>query len=508
MRKLTNKQIYEISTNHKVRLWVTKEDFELFFKLYFSENMTHNLASFHHDMMELASNNKIWLVNILAFRWSWKTTILNQAFPIWSVLWKNNKKFVLVVSKTINQAKLFLENIKLELENNELLKNDYFIDKTNVKFRKTQINIFDSVIKIACIKTTLRWMKRWYLRPDLIICDDLEDSSFIWNEYMEDKLYYWFKKEIIPLVWDNSKIVLLGNYLWKDCLLNRIHKEITQKKISWISKFYPICDRNWNILWNDKYNREDILKLEDNIWNELTWYNEYMLTWIPNKLNNLKIENFSYFEDEIPRDYEWKKWGWIYIDYKNGSYDNHNSFLAKLAVFWTNHNAKIYLYPDYVYGDLNKENIVQFFNKIKSDFIIKRKRIYCNENKTDKVLLEWLLEIWEQYWYLIKEKERDWRTSTKEKWVLSYDDKFCNLLDLIKEKRIIFFNKWLDFIINEILEYWSNWEISDFMISFLDFIQNIIDLSFCSYDLTFPTLPPSQFYLDPVSDEEWEYEIH
>lgn len=241
IKNLKENQINLISNNLAIRLWVVKEVFELFFIIYFQEYVTYSLANFHYEMMKLAMDDKIKLLCILAFRGSAKTTILSQAFPIWSVLC-NNKKFVLIISKSAWTAKLFLENIKIELEYNELLKSDFWLSKTNTIFRKTQINVFDSIIKVANINTSLRWLKRGKYRPDLVICDDIEDIESIKTPNLREKLYTWFKKEVLTLGWENTKIIFLWNYLSKDSLLNTIIQEIKDEEISWVYRKYPIMD--------------------------------------------------------------------------------------------------------------------------------------------------------------------------------------------------------------------------------------------------------------------------
>jgi len=44
------------------------------------------------------------------------------------------------------------------------------------------------------------------------------------------------------------------------------------------------------------------------------------------------------------------------------------------------------------------------------------------------------------------------------------------------------------------------------MKQFLDFIDYIIDSTFCQYDLLF-NLPPSPFYFDPIKDQENYYDF-
>lgn len=500
IRNLKQSQIHQIANNLAVRLWVVKNIFELFFIIYFQEYISHSLANYQFEMMKLAMDEKIKLLCILAFRGSAKTTILSQAFPIWSVLCNNNK-FVLIISKSAWTAKLFLENIKIELETNELLKNDFWLNKTNTIFRKTQINIFDSIIKIANINTSLRWLKRWKYRPDLIICDDIEDIESIKTQDLREKLYNWFKKEVLTLGWENTKIIFLWNYLSKDSLLNTIIQEIKDSEILWEYRKYPIIDLQWKILWDSKYTIEDLEKLKDSIWDNKTWYNEYLLAWVPNSINTIKREDFIYFKDEIPLDIEWSKASWVYIDFNKWSKKKDKSLVIKTASFGINRNAKYYIYNNFSYENRTKNQIIEKYDNLKQNLATKRKRIYAYKNNIPRDLHTELENRDLKKWILFKRNEPN---PYKEKKILNYNEKFELLIDLIKKQKIVF-QDWTDFIIDEILEYWIDGNVSKFMKQFLDFIDYLIDSTFRWYGLL--SMWPSQFHFDPVNKQEDYYDF-
>ena len=49
---------------------------------------------------------------------------MTMSYPIWSILGKQQKKFVLILGLTQKQAKQHLLNLKRELESNQLLQRD------------------------------------------------------------------------------------------------------------------------------------------------------------------------------------------------------------------------------------------------------------------------------------------------------------------------------------------------------------------------------------------------
>lgn len=500
IHNLKKNQIHQIANNAKIRLWVVKHIFELFFIIYFQEYISHSLANYQIEMMKLAMNEKIKLLCILAFRGSAKTTILSQALPIWSILC-NNKKFVLIISKSTGTAKLFLENIKIDLETNELLKNDFWLNKTNTIFRKTQINIFDSIIKVANINTSLRWLKRWKYRPDLIICDDIEDIESIQTLGLREKLYTWFKKEVLTLGGENTKIIFLWNYLSRDSLLNTMIQEIKDSEISWEYRKYPIIDLQGNILWSSKYTIEDIEKLKDSIWDNKAWYNEYLLTWTPDSINTIKREDFIYFENEVPLDIKWPKASWIYIDFDTWWEKKDKSLVIKATTFWINFHTKYYIYNNFSYEKLTKKQIIEKYDTLKQNIITKRKWIYWYKNNIPSDLYSELTHRDIKKWILFKRNESNPFTQKKS---LDYNEKFELLLELIKKQEIVFQN-WSNFIIDEILEYWTDENISKFMKQFLDCIDYLISSTFRWYGFHSMWISPFQF--DPISKQEDYYDF-
>ena len=72
----------------------------------------------------MTEDESIKLAVIVAFRGSAKSTIVTMSYALWSILGIQQKKFVLILSKTQSQAKTHFTNLKRELESNELLRAD------------------------------------------------------------------------------------------------------------------------------------------------------------------------------------------------------------------------------------------------------------------------------------------------------------------------------------------------------------------------------------------------
>ena len=125
MKKLTTEKIInKLLTDRLVRLATVKESHYWFFYLYMNHYVTVETAMFQREMFSLTedANNKMMVV--VAFRGSAKSTIMGLSYPLWAIMGKLGKKYVLLISQTQAKAQTMLQSIKSELEKNQLLKGD------------------------------------------------------------------------------------------------------------------------------------------------------------------------------------------------------------------------------------------------------------------------------------------------------------------------------------------------------------------------------------------------
>lgn len=123
-KSIDPKDLKQIEQSATIRRELSRESFQLFFEIYFAHYITSPIAWFHKEIFHLIENERNLFTTIMAFRGSGKSTIINTAFPLWSILGKHNYKFIVIVAQTQSQAKLYMRNLKEEIMNNELLKKD------------------------------------------------------------------------------------------------------------------------------------------------------------------------------------------------------------------------------------------------------------------------------------------------------------------------------------------------------------------------------------------------
>src|SRR6266404_4684981 len=230
-------------SDKRVRTEITGQSHEWFFSTYFSNYLTHAVSDYQREMFTISENENLPLAVIVAFRGSGKSTIMTLSYPIWAVLGKLQKKFVLIASQTQYQARVHLTNIKRELESNELLANDLgpFVEQRE-EWGSTSLYIPKYNARITAISTeqSVRGIRHGQYRPDLIICDDVEDMNSVKTREGRNKTFDWLTGEIIPAGDTNTKRIIIGNLLHEDSLLMRLKELIENNEIDGTFRRWPL----------------------------------------------------------------------------------------------------------------------------------------------------------------------------------------------------------------------------------------------------------------------------
>lgn len=153
-----------------------------------------------------------------------------------------------------------------------------------------------ALIKAVSIDQSIRGIRHKEHRPDLIICDDIEDSQSIKTEEGRKKIQDLFASEIVPLGDINTQIYLVGNNLHPNALLNKYSQQIRAEKIVGKSLFVPLVDENKQIAWPQKFKSwSDIEKLRAVVADERTWQREYLLKFITDNDHFYTNQNIRFY---------------------------------------------------------------------------------------------------------------------------------------------------------------------------------------------------------------------
>jgi len=153
-----------------------------------------------------------------------KSTDVSIVFPIWCIV-NNFKHFITIFSDAIELAETLVEAIKVELEDNERLKQD-FPEATGIgKVWKIGELVSKNNVKIKAYGSgkRVRGVKHGTYRPDLTIIDDLENDTNVRSRKQRDKLEEWLDEAVENLgsVDDSMDILYIGTILHRDSVLAR-----------------------------------------------------------------------------------------------------------------------------------------------------------------------------------------------------------------------------------------------------------------------------------------------
>jgi predicted phage terminase large subunit-like protein len=294
--------------DRKIRRAITKESFFYFFHFYYAHYIKYATADFQKEIIHLIEKDNPENLFIVSFRGSGKSTMITTAYPVWAILGKESRRFILIFCQTQAQAKQHMMNLRAELEDNELLRKDlgpFHEDSDEWSAGSLVFSNTGARITVASVDQRVRGFRHRQNRPDLIICDDIENVASTKTQESRDKIHQWLTNEIIPIGDVDTRLIMVGNLLHQDSLLMRIKKKTEDNSIDGIFKEYPIV-RDEEILWPGKYpTLESIEKERKKIMNRVAWQREYMLQIVSDDDQVILPEWINYYDklpDERPMD--------------------------------------------------------------------------------------------------------------------------------------------------------------------------------------------------------------
>lgn len=243
--------------------------------------MTMESAPFHFELGAILEDDNYPLIEVIGFRGSSKTTFASLATPLQFAL-SGKYKFIVIINDTAEQVKGNLFNIKTELENNAILKKMY----PNVRLGRTWSNFnllievkrADGTIEIIRIigrsrGQNIRGSRHKQYRPDCIIVDDPENTLQVKTKESRDATEAWFNGEVIPAAQENnSKLIVIGNFLHNDGFMARLAKNTLFKVIR-----IPFFREDGTVQWKAKYPTQAHVDRQRQKVGETAWSREYLL---------------------------------------------------------------------------------------------------------------------------------------------------------------------------------------------------------------------------------------
>lgn len=209
-----------------------------------------------------------------------KSSAITLGYGLATLLFRE-RKFMLLVSDTESQAAQFLGLFKAELQDNHDLIDLFGLKKNEkglvqfIKDSETDIVVeFEDGHKFRVIAKGSEQKLRGLIwngsRPDIIMCDDIENDELVMNKDRRDKMRKWFKNALLPSLSDRGVVRMVGTVLHMDSLLENFMpnpserttkqdglRQYSTKRSMWKAVKYKAHNEDFTqLLWPEKKNKE------------------------------------------------------------------------------------------------------------------------------------------------------------------------------------------------------------------------------------------------------------
>ena len=198
-------------------------DWAWFCRYYLSHYFSSEPAEFHQELIQLA-----WSVDHFAGaapREHAKSTVVGFARVIHAICYRL-AHFVVIFREADNVAEIAVDDIRVEFEENERIREDF---GDLIGGRKWAAGEFVTATDIKVMGrgrfSSARGLKHKQHRPDLVIVDDIEDDQLVESKEQRDKLDRWFRRVVSNIVGPGGKLFIIGTILHHDSLLSRLLKQ-------------------------------------------------------------------------------------------------------------------------------------------------------------------------------------------------------------------------------------------------------------------------------------------
>ncbi len=294
LKKALEKVDIDIDTKKSERVKKAENDFWFFCSYYLSHKFFSEPAPYQKLLIELFNTRNATLELVEKLKdWTepetWKylipkknikgiinieprghgKTTRAEAFLLWNALFKKHKN-IMVITASQEAGNEIVENIKLEIDENERILEDFGDVKGSI-WREDRIKLSNGVnISARGILGRLRGSRKGATRPDLILCDDVLKDEAAESATIRKKIYNRFKRAVMPMADRDAFIIFTNTIIHHDDLPSRLLNEYEENKHKdWFAVFFatPFEDKdgNWRPLWESYWDLERLKKKEEQI---------------------------------------------------------------------------------------------------------------------------------------------------------------------------------------------------------------------------------------------------
>jgi predicted phage terminase large subunit-like protein len=247
---------------------------------YLPEYFCNCPAAFHRELMRDLENPENRLLARVAPRGHAKSTCAALAYPLWC-LCEGRRRNILIITRESSLATQFVRDIRSELESNEAIlatygdmcrvaqpprtgehapasgqtrrrlktitaarkqtrprkaggrskptsaaDNSQTLPRRRGKWAESKfITTAGLAVQAKGCGASLRGTRVGPMRPDLIICDDIEKDDLVESPEGRRKLENWLRRVVMPALAPEGQLVVVGSLIHFDCLLANLRDE-------------------------------------------------------------------------------------------------------------------------------------------------------------------------------------------------------------------------------------------------------------------------------------------
>lgn len=238
------------------------------------------VPTFHVELWDLCCSERPY-VAIAAPRKHAKSTAVTGAYVLASALFRQSRH-ILVLSANEEMAAQFVNDLRIEIGENEVLRQEFGVKKF-LKEAETELIVeleggyrFRIIAKGAGQR--MRGLKWDRMRPDLVIGDDMEDDETVMNSDRRTKFKRWFYGAVLPIIGDTGKIRIVGTIMHMDSLLENFMPQATDERtvveelkiyregeispLEWVGVKYRAHNPEFtHILWPEQFPKERLMAI-------------------------------------------------------------------------------------------------------------------------------------------------------------------------------------------------------------------------------------------------------
>jgi len=208
---------------------------------------------FHREAWKLYTSDAASAM-VIAPRDHAKSSALSMVYILAEVLFRSSD-YVILVGSTEDGAAEQLGNIAEELLENEDLIREFGIKKFHRTATTDIICEMNDGYKFRILARGAEQRIRGRLwkgkRPNLLVCDDMEDDEQVENADRRRKFRIWFFRAAKQALSKSGKIRVHGTILHEDSLLSRLRKNRTWKHLFYAA--HSSFDDFSNMLWPERW---------------------------------------------------------------------------------------------------------------------------------------------------------------------------------------------------------------------------------------------------------------